>query len=351
MRFAVGYSLDEARLLLTLAASAYVDEKPLPLESIVAQTARMRRDIDTSLGQTAYSDWQVVWGPALAGDRGNMMYVAGNASTNQYAVAVRGTDWSFVLDWLEDFGSLLPLVPFPYLVQPAGDSIKIAAGTLVGLNELVRMTGSGADDAQQDLATFLRQLPTDADLFVTGHSLGGCLASVVAAWVASVFGSAARVKAYTFAAPSAGNQAFADYFNALFTDASSNTSTAYRVYNTLDSVPNAWASLATITTYYDSSLLCPAYIKDVVDGAEIGVGSEYVQVGTEDSGSALALPGAVVPWSSWLGMDPTGTAQFAHQVEQQHATATYLGLLDATPTVGATVKLTAMGARVAVGQS
>src|SRR5262249_14815615 len=153
---------DEARLLLTLAASAYVDEKPLPLESIVAQTARMRRDIDTSLGQTSYSDWQVVWGPALAGDRGNMMYVAGNASTNQFAVAVRGTDWSFWLDWLEDLGSLLPLVPFPYLVQPAGEGIKIAAGTLVGLNELVRMTGSGADDAQQDLPTFLKQLPTDA---------------------------------------------------------------------------------------------------------------------------------------------------------------------------------------------
>jgi hypothetical protein len=98
MAFAVGYSLDEARLLMTLAASAYVDETVLPGESIPDQAARMRRDIDTSLSQSAYKAWQVVWGPALAGDRGNMMYVAGNAATNQYAVAVRGTDWSFWLD-------------------------------------------------------------------------------------------------------------------------------------------------------------------------------------------------------------------------------------------------------------
>ena len=69
MAFAVGYSSDEARLLLTFAASAYVDEKPLPGETIPAQTARMRRDIDTVLGQSAYAGWRVVWGrgcPATA---------------------------------------------------------------------------------------------------------------------------------------------------------------------------------------------------------------------------------------------------------------------------------------------
>jgi pimeloyl-ACP methyl ester carboxylesterase len=249
---------------------------------------------------------------------------------------------------VEDFASLLPLVPFPYLVQPAGAGIAVAAGTLVGLDELASMTGVGAGGAQQDLATFLKQLPSDADVFVTGHSLGGCLASVVAAWLASVFGNAARLKAYTFAAPSAGNQAFADYYNALFTDSKTSSSTAYRIYNTLDSVPNAWASLATILTYYTPSPLCPDYIKDIVGDAEWDVGSEYVQVGTAAGGSAVALQGTVVPWSSWWDLDPTGTAQFAHQVGEQHATSTYLGLLAGTPAVAATVKLAAMGARAAV---
>jgi hypothetical protein len=36
MAFEVGYSLDEAQLLLAFAAAAYVDERPLPGESIPA---------------------------------------------------------------------------------------------------------------------------------------------------------------------------------------------------------------------------------------------------------------------------------------------------------------------------
>lgn len=347
--FAVGYSSDEARLLLTFAAAAYVDEKPLPGETIPAQTARMRRDIDTVLGQSAYAGWQVVWGPGLAGDRANMMYVAGNPDLNQYAVAIRGTDWSFWLDWVEDLASLLPLVPFPFLVQPAGEGIKVAAGTLVGLAELTGVTGDAAG-ADVDLATFLQQLPPDADIFVTGHSLGGCLASVAAAWIASVLGSATRLKTYTFAAPSAGNQAFADYFNALFMDSDTNTSRAFRVYNSLDSVPNAWASLATIVAYYDPSPLCPPYVRDIIAEALLDVGSEYVQVGTDEYGSAIKLTGTIAPWASWWDLDPTGTAPFTHQAGQQHATATYLGLLNAAPTVGAAIKLMAMGARAAAGQ-
>jgi hypothetical protein len=349
MAFATGYDIEEARLLLTLAASAYVDEKPLPGESVQAQTARMRRDINASLKQSPYADWQIVWGPGLAADRGNMMYIVGNATTGQHAVAIRGTDWSFWLDWVEDFASLLPLVPFPYVVSISGQDVKVAAGTLFGLAELIQMHGAeNTPDADADTAeAFLRSLPAGTEVYVTGHSLGACLASVFAAWLASVYGGAGRLKAYTFAAPSAGNQAFADYYNGLFTDPASRVSTAYRVFNSLDAVPNAWASLATITTYYAPSPRCPDYIKDIVDGAINDVGTEYVQVGDLTTGSAVELTGKVVPWSSWWDLDPTGTAQFAHQVAEQHATATYLGLLAGRPHVGATVKLAAMGARLA----
>jgi hypothetical protein len=349
MTFAAGYSLDEARLLLTLAASAYVDEKPLPGESVQAQTSRMRRDIDTALGQSPYAGWRVVWGPGLTADRGNMMYVVGNQATGQYAVAVRGTDWSFVLDWVEDFASLLPLIPFPYLVPPGGNGITIAAGTSFGLGELIQMRGAeNTPDANADTAeAFLHSLPAGSEVYITGHSLGGCLASVVGAWLASVYGGAGRLKTYTFAAPSAGNRAFADYYNRLFTDPSTGQSTAFRVFNSLDAVPNAWATLSTIPTYYSPSPRCPFYVKDIVDEAITDVGSEYVQVGDPTTGSAVELTGQAVPWSSWWDLDPTGTAQFAHQVGEQHATATYLGLLAATPHIGATVKLAAMGARTA----
>src|SRR5581483_2631925 len=93
---------------------------------------------------------------------------------------------------------------------------------------------------------YLQQLPAVASLMVTGHSLGGGLAPVLAAWLAWRFGDASRLKVYTFAAPSPGNAAFAAYFNRLFRDPTGKTSTAYRIYNTLDLVPNAWATLPTI---------------------------------------------------------------------------------------------------------
>lgn len=354
MAFAVGYSLDEAQLLLTLSADAYVDETPLPNETVQQQAARMRRDINTALSQSAYSDWQVAWGPGLTDDRSNMLYVAGNTVANQYAVVVRGTDWSFWLDWVEDFASLLPLVLFPFQLAPFDQNRKVAAGTLLGLEVLREVTGVGQITNSQPvtLQTFLQENLTDADVYVTGHSLGACLASVTAAWLASVFLGASRLKVYTYAAPSAGNAAFASYYNTLFTDPTTKKSTAYRLYNTLDAVPNAWASLPTIGTYYRPAPPCPAYIQDVIAEAQKEIGNEYVQVGTEAAGSAMALPGTIIPWPTWLDLDPTGTAPFAYEVEQQHHPATYMGLLNGTTSAQASrSKLLAMGARLKAKQA
>ena len=347
--FAVGYSLDEARLLLALATAAYIDEKPLPNETVQAQTARMRKDINTALESAPTGGWQVAWGPGLSDDRANMLYVAGNIVTNQYAVAIRGTDWSFWLDWVEDFASLLPLVPFPFLLAPFPKDVEVAIGTLVGLEIMRELTGLGPISNTQPvtLQTFLESISPSADIFVTGHSLGGCLASVTAAWLASMFLGASRLKVYTFAGPSAGNGQFASYYNTLFTDATTQKSTAYRLYNTLDAIPNAWASLPTIETYYQPAPLCPDYVKDIISDAVDHIGKEYTQVGTAGQGSAIALPGTVVPWWSWWDLDPTGTVPFAHQVAVQHHPATYLSLLDGTtPISAASMKLQAMGARV-----
>src|SRR6267143_2003126 len=188
--------------------------------------------------------------PFASGYRANMLYAASEPSGNQIAVAIRGTDWSFWLNWLEDFGSLLPLVPFTSVLPsvPVGNP-QIAAGTNVGLQLLLGTKASTLDGEQVDLATFLRGSGDQAEIFVTGHSLGGCLASVLAPSLAQQLGSAKNFKVYTFAAPSAGNQDFASYYNSLFTDAAA-ASTAYRVFNDLDIVPESWASLPAIATLY-----------------------------------------------------------------------------------------------------
>src|SRR5206468_2276133 len=133
-----------ASQMITLCVASYIDEGTLPGESVAAQEARMLGDINAAL--TTYpGGWQVAWGPALSSDRANMMYVA--RGTAGYAVVIRGTDWSFILDWLEDFTSIL-LVPAPF-----NFNVKIAAGTLIGIETLDTMTASNGTTLQQFLKT------------------------------------------------------------------------------------------------------------------------------------------------------------------------------------------------------
>jgi hypothetical protein len=346
MPFASGYSAAEAQLLITLSGFAYLDSTPLPDETVAAQEARMRQDIDAALAGSKYASWRVIWGPGLSGDRANMLYAAGEPNGNQIAVAIRGTDWSFWLNWLEDFGSLLPLVPFTSVLPsvPAGNP-QIAAGTNVGLRLLLGTEASTLDGDQVDLATFLRGSGSEAEIFVTGHSLGGCLASVLAPSLAQQLGSAKNFKVYTFAAPSAGNQDFASYYNRLFTDAAA-TSTAYRVFNDLDIVPESWASLPAIARKYTPSPPCPAALIPIIDRAVTAVGTIYEQVGGVVDGSAVLLHGQVEAGTApALSPDPAA-ALFFQEVDQQHATETYMQLLAAPAISPALAALSALRAKL-----
>jgi len=317
----------DALLTLTLSIAAYVDETPLPGESIAQQEARMLRDINASLAASAYPTWSVAWGPKLNADRSNMMYIAGSPSTGQYAVAIRGTDWWFLLDWLEDLASVLPLVPYPYL---SGAGAMVAEGTSIGIQQLIQMGP----------AAFLKNVPDGATIFVTGHSLGGCLASAIAPYLALELGGPGALRVYTFAAPSAGDVAFASAYNALF-EPTGGLPSAFRFFNTLDVVPNGWASLPTIETYYEPFPACTQDIKDLVNFAQGQVGNEYVQVGSASNGTAIALPGHLIFFSGLAtqAINPIGDALFLYEVAQQHLGSTYQALLQAPHVPAAQAKL------------
>ena len=345
MAFEVGYSENEAQLLLALCSFSYLDSSALPGEELVDQEARMRRDINSALAGIGQSAWQVVWGPAQSDDHANMLYVAGNTTTNQMAIAIRGTVPTFVFDWAENLGSLLPLQPYSAVIPGrASGAPRVAAGTNLGLAQIQSLQGASQTGSQTDLTTFLRQAAATGSVFVTGHSLGGCLASVLAPTLASQLGSATNLKVYTFAAPSPGNADFATYYNALFTDPATGRSTAYRLYNDLDVVPNAWASLDVLAGYYQPSPLCTGEIKAVVRAAVRAVGTQYAQLGTDADGSAVKLGGSVVTAQA-LGLDPVADELYFQQLEQQHATSMYQRLINTPIATGYVAKLRAIPRR------
>lgn len=323
---AISYDTATVELAMTLSTLAYVDENR------IASQQQMISEINAGLDEEGYASWQVAWGPALNADRSNLLYVAQNSETGQLAVSIRGSDFSFWLNWLEDLAAIR-LVPYDQFVPTASKAAQIAFGTAVGLRQVLGML-----DGTKSLETFLTAAPEGTPILITGHSLGGCLASVLAPCVANWLGSSSNLSVYTIAAPSPGNEDFADYYNTLFT-LQSGHSTAFRFFNSLDVVPNAWASLTTVQTYYPPLVSCPADITNIIVRAENVLGGKYSQLGELAVGSAIELSGTVInPLGARRGsleLNPFENALFLWEAAQQHACTTYQALLQTPFTVPA----------------
>src|SRR5215470_2726760 len=175
------YDPATAELAMTLSTLAYVDENR------TATQQQMISEINAGLEEAGYKSWQVAWGPALNADRSNLAYTARNSETGQLAVSIRGSDFSFWLNWIEDLAAIR-LVPYDQFVSTASYTAQIAFGTAVGLRQVL-----GMQDGTKSLETFLTATPEGTPILITGHSLGGCLASALAPCVANWVGNAANL--------------------------------------------------------------------------------------------------------------------------------------------------------------
>lgn len=189
-------------------------------------------DIPGSLN-TYIPEWKAVWIPTKS-VKGQFAFIAYNGS--QYAVAIRGSilnfSWGSFDNWFEQDFNIFHQVDWKYTTNPNAKPM-ISKGTSEGLENLNQLVDENGDT----LVSFLLKYAVahGIPLCVTGHSLGAYLSTAFAPYlhyqiikeelaVPSVF------SVFTFAAPTAGNAAFANEYDALFPN-------SWRFYNQLDLIP------------------------------------------------------------------------------------------------------------------
>ncbi len=332
--YALGY--------LALCMVGYLQEgaEPAVIEAAIAKEI-------PNLGQIGDvpGTWTLDWGPAITTSllswRANLMYAASYrdpASTLPIfsAVVIRGTDvgagfLGVITQLKEDVEPGCQLL-WPSEAGACADAAQsasatpyVARGTFIGFNDLISLRGvNHATQATQTVDEFLAGfLPSYADaaaplpLVVTGHSLGGCQTSPIALYVngqASVQ-SGVTVVPNSFAAPTAGNQAFTNLYLTTLPH-------ARRWFNTFDLVPMAYDQLATMRQLWsEGQFSCgvpmPFWAPPILDIIKLDV--DGLQYAHEGGTANRQLDGACGTAS---GKFPWGA-----QLEYQHTLTTYAKLM------------------------
>lgn len=180
-----------------------------------------------------FPTWQLVWQPVQI-INGNYAFIAYNGA--QYVIAIRGSilnfSWGAFDNWFEQDFNLLFQQPFAYTMNPSAKPM-ISQGAFDGLNDLIALKNQQG----QTMWDYLKQnaMPNRKLLCVTGHSLGGNLATVYAMYLRyqilqAGFSLPGIFSVLTFAAPTSWNIAFASEFDSALTN-------TWRYYGMLDIVP------------------------------------------------------------------------------------------------------------------
>ncbi|GAA2023765.1 hypothetical protein GCM10009839_21800 [Catenulispora yoronensis] len=315
---------------MTLAAIAPTGAAPRPSgETLQAQTARVRAGVARQL--ETHTTWQLKW-LALSPDNANMAYIAVNKAPgpDQVAVVIRGTTAN-LLDVMEDF-DVSTVVPFT--ASGSTTPISVSKGAMTAFTEVVNMRpavpqGQDRSNLMQALAELLSTLNPQPGVFVIGHSLGGCVASMVALYLKALpWENKPEIGVLTFAAPTAGLADFARFFNR------QKWLQSVRCANVYDLVPQAWASLHNVLDdphndhkpWYPQGNKVNGELKMLIRALERLPGyNKYHQPCTGEQ--VVLLNTKYEMYNSSLVNDTV--EDFMAQVAYQHANTTYLELLGA----------------------
>jgi hypothetical protein len=271
-------------------------------------------------------DWELVWGPCvykfplIAKYSDNTVYVVQNTQDrSQYVLALSGTNPYEVTDWIFEDLLVGTTASWAYGDHPPGCRISTSAAlSLSILQNLKPCRGIAGEDTR--LIDFFNNISNLSSLTITGHSLGGEMSSTAALWFADTQGISwdmqkkTQIVAYCFAAPTAGNNIWVDYFHQRLGD------NAHLIWNDLDAVPHAWqvSDLKEIPNLYRPQIRAPFWVKMALDaGVLIVKRHEYTQI------PAVAADNQ--PLRGTIHTEP-GWDNFLRQVLYQHVNA-YMDLL------------------------
>ncbi|PIL21045.1 hypothetical protein P775_06660 [Puniceibacterium antarcticum] len=259
------------------------------------------------------TDWAVVWTPAEDENPDNLAYIALDQSSGMAVLAIRGTYPNpFSPIYWENGQQDSPFGPMQ--AWPGGGNAKISNGTNTGFSNLIALVGANGLTIEETVA----KLPQDVVLCVTGHSLGGTLAPVLALKL-SKNDPSRSINITSFAGLTPGNKAFAE----LFASDTPLSGKVRRIYNTLDSVSYGWNNVLATRNFFfpnpQGGFLVKIFLLLAWLRLKLG-GYNYAAIGQSEQ-----LTGQV--------QDPSKTGPIAYVLEtlHQHMPDTYLSILGAPP--------------------
>lgn len=184
--------------------------------------------------------WSIVWNGTQTDD-GNYAFIALDPTSTIYALAIRGSlppfevmdNWAAFANWVLEDLDVVTRIAWPYTQDPSSGAL-IASGTNRAFTQVQGMVDSMGSTLS--IYDYLQQNATGSNnqVLITGHSLGGNVANVYASYFVSQLAtdknSFSNIALVTFAAPAAGNSAFA-------TDLDGKLSDAWHYENENDIVP------------------------------------------------------------------------------------------------------------------
>jgi hypothetical protein len=272
-----------------------------------------------------YQDWLgrliTVWGPAYHQTKKPVIpqfnrkpqldsmafMVQDQEHPGDYYLAIRGTNPGNLAEWIfQDFwvGDMIAWDKVPYegnippTAAPFPDIPAISFGTNIALTILMNLRDKLSE---KKISAFLQDLTDLGDepaqkinIFITGHSLGGVLASTFHLFLHEKWQSYVTTRnkpdfySYAYAGPTAGNRQFAGHFKLL-------GEFSKRFANNLDVAAKVWNPLdmqMLPELYRQAGIVMPGLINKLLDDIAIPAiqNKDYAQIGILQE-----IPSQIVP--------------------------------------------------------